>query len=68
MRVMAAACQRNGGAMFGGGNAYLRDTDSGIIYLVDAKAVRPFEHGNRTLLDRNLPEHGRRGGDLGAVV
>lgn len=39
---------------FGGVNVYVRDRDSGTIYIVDAKVLSPFQTAQRTLPDRSL--------------
>jgi hypothetical protein len=43
-----------GGGVYGGANAYVRDPESGTIYIVDAKAIRPLQSAKRTLPDRRL--------------
>jgi hypothetical protein len=43
-----------GGDMFGGSSKYVRDRDSGKVYLVDGKALKPLERGDRRLADRRL--------------
>ena len=43
-----------GGNVFGGSNVYVRDPETGKIYVADAKLIRPLQSGKRTLPDRNL--------------
>jgi hypothetical protein len=43
-----------GGNVFGGSNVYVRDAETGKIYVADAKLIRPLQTGKRTLPDRNL--------------
>jgi hypothetical protein len=46
-----------GGNVFGGANVYVRDPESGKVYVADAKLIRPLQTGKRTLPDRNLIGH-----------
>lgn len=39
---------------FGGVNVYVRDQESGAIYIVDSKVLSPFQTAQRTLPDRSL--------------
>jgi hypothetical protein len=39
---------------YGGANIYARDPETGKIYLLDAKLIRPLQSGKRTLPDRDL--------------
>lgn len=43
-----------GGNVFGGANVYVRDPSDGVIYLVEARTIRPLRSGSRTLPDRDL--------------
>lgn len=43
-----------GGNVFGGANVYVRDPSDGVIYLVEARVIRPLRSGSRTLPDRDL--------------
>jgi hypothetical protein len=43
-----------GGNVFGGANVYVRDAETGKVYVADAKLIRPLQTGKRTLPDRNL--------------
>jgi len=43
-----------GGNVYGGANVYLRDPETGKVYVVDAKVIRPLQSGKQTLPDREL--------------
>lgn len=45
-----------GGGVYGGSNVYVRDPETGTIYVVDAKVIRPLQNAKRTLVDRTLFE------------
>ncbi len=40
--------------VYGASNVYVRDPESGTIYLVEAKLVRPLQNGKRSLPDRTM--------------
>jgi len=43
-----------GSDTFGGSSAYVRDRESGKVYLVEGKALKPLKSGDRRLIDRRL--------------
>lgn len=55
-----------GGGVYGGSNVYVRDAETGTIYVVDAKLIRPLQNAKRTLVDRTLFEIPQK--DISQVV
>jgi hypothetical protein len=43
-----------GGNVHGGANVYLRDPETGKVYVLDAKVLRPLQNGKQTLPERDL--------------
>jgi hypothetical protein len=43
-----------GGNVHGGANVYLRDPETGTVYVLDAKVLRPLQNGKQTLPERDL--------------
>lgn len=43
-----------GSNVHGGANVYLRDPESGKVYVLDAKVLRPLQNGKQTLPERDL--------------
>jgi hypothetical protein len=43
-----------GASVYGGGSRYMRDRQSGAVYLIEAQAFKPLKRGGRALQDRRL--------------
>lgn len=43
-----------GGNVYGGANVYLRDPETGKIYVLDAKVIKPLQAGKTTLPEKDL--------------
>jgi len=43
-----------GGNVHGGANVYLRDPETGKVYVLDAKVLRPLQSGKQTLPEKDL--------------
>jgi hypothetical protein len=43
-----------GGNVYGGANVYLRDPETGKVYVLDAKVIKPLQAGKTTLPERDL--------------
>ena len=43
-----------GGNVYGGANVYLRDPETGKVYVLDAKIIKPLQAGKTTLPEKDL--------------
>jgi hypothetical protein len=43
-----------GGNVYGGANVYVRDPETGKVYVVDSKVIRPLQGAKQSLPDRDL--------------
>lgn len=43
-----------GGNVYGGANVYLRDPETGKVYVLDAKVIKPLQAGKSTLPEKDL--------------